>query len=664
MKNLKNYLVVSIFIITTSMSAQVITNGLVGYWPLDGNANDTSGNGIHGTVYGAIPTSDQAGNFDSAYSFDGANDYIQIPANALLNMTNNFTISAWIKLSSNATTTGMGIVKWGENIPGGRRCIMIWGGSTATNKVYWSGAYAAANVAGPDIVDDTWYHVTVTVNQSNLASVYVNGTLQNSGTVTLNSYNFTGVKIGATLSNNIDEHFDGTIDEVGIYNRVLTAQEISTIYNTPPSGNQICTSIFCDGDKVGIGVTNPEARLNVSAPYPESSIGWTDMTKAGILVGSSTVGIGIDANEIVSKGGSLYFGTMTSGSDVIFRAGSTATRMFIDGTTGYVGIGTDDPKKKMHIEGSLLLDAYSDGDEAGIFFREGFQTNNKYNLSIMTYDHSSQGISSDGLSINAHDGVSFSTGSNSRSEKMRLTSAGNLGIGVLNPTEILELNDGSTTTLKLGTSDTAGNYELKITAKHDYGNKFSFIYGPNVIMQEKAITDVGGATHSKLYFSNYYGIGFGTHTTNVNSKDDIDLYISGSGDTNGSGNVGIGTTIIPVNYKLAVAGKIITEEVKVKLQSSWPDYVFKKEYKLLSVEEVEEYIKKNGHLPKMPSAKEVAKGGFLLGEMNKKLLEKIEELTLYTIDQEKKLGNQNQQISKQEKLIEELLKRVEKLENK
>ena len=131
-----------------------------------------------------------------------------------------------------------------------------------------------------------------------------------------------------------------------------------------------------------------------------------------------------------------------------------------------------------------------------------------------------------------------------------------------------------------------------------------------------------------------------------------------------NGNIGIGATSIPSEYKLAVGGKIIAEEIKVKLQSSWPDYVFKKEYKLLSVEEVEEYIKKNGHLPKMPSAKEVAKGGFLLGEMNKKLLEKIEELTLYTIDQEKKLGNQNQQISKQEKLIEELLKRVEKLENK
>ena len=126
MRNLKNCLVIAILFITSSMTAQVITNGLVGYWPLDGDANDTSGNGIHGTVYGAIPTSDQAGNFESAYSFDGANDYIQIPANALLNQSNDFTISVWAKLATGATANGMGIVMWGENAVGKRRSMIIF----------------------------------------------------------------------------------------------------------------------------------------------------------------------------------------------------------------------------------------------------------------------------------------------------------------------------------------------------------------------------------------------------------------------------------------------------------------------------------------------------------------------------------------------------------
>ncbi len=121
-----------------------------------------------------------------------------------------------------------------------------------------------------------------------------------------------------------------------------------------------------------------------------------------------------------------------------------------------------------------------------------------------------------------------------------------------------------------------------------------------------------------------------------------------------SGNVGIGTTT--PDAKLAVNGTIHTKEVKVDL-TGWPDYVFAKEYDLLSVEEVADFIKKNGHLPKMPSAATVEKDGVLLGDMNKKLLEKIEELTLYTIEQEKKI----KALEQQNKRIEQLEAQMKKL---
>ncbi|MEE3999166.1 hypothetical protein V1T75_02360 [Tenacibaculum sp. FZY0031] len=116
-----------------------------------------------------------------------------------------------------------------------------------------------------------------------------------------------------------------------------------------------------------------------------------------------------------------------------------------------------------------------------------------------------------------------------------------------------------------------------------------------------------------------------------------------------TGNVGIGTTTIPTDYKLAVAGKILTEEVKVLLQNNWPDYVFSKEYTLPSLYEVEKHINEKGHLQNIPSAKEVVKdGGIELGEMNRKLLEKIEELTLYTIQQEKRLQKLEEKLNKLE----------------
>ncbi|WP_158976788.1 fibronectin type III domain-containing protein [Cellulophaga sp. L1A9] len=108
-------------------------------------------------------------------------------------------------------------------------------------------------------------------------------------------------------------------------------------------------------------------------------------------------------------------------------------------------------------------------------------------------------------------------------------------------------------------------------------------------------------------------------------------------------NVGIGTTDTQ-GYRLAVAGNVVAEEVKVALQVNWPDYVFDKEYKLPTLEQVESHINENGYLMHMPSAAEVTENGIQLGAMNAKLLRKIEELTLYTITQEKKIKLLEQQV--------------------
>ncbi|BFP40636.1 hypothetical protein FGF1_14810 [Flavobacteriaceae bacterium GF1] len=102
-----------------------------------------------------------------------------------------------------------------------------------------------------------------------------------------------------------------------------------------------------------------------------------------------------------------------------------------------------------------------------------------------------------------------------------------------------------------------------------------------------------------------------------------------------NGNVGIGTAN-PGAYKLAVNGNIHAQEVKVDLVG-WPDYVLKEGYNLPGLEEVEQHIREKGHLINIPSAAKVKENGVHLGEMNKLLLEKIEELTLYTLQQEKRI---------------------------
>ncbi len=131
-----------------------------------------------------------------------------------------------------------------------------------------------------------------------------------------------------------------------------------------------------------------------------------------------------------------------------------------------------------------------------------------------------------------------------------------------------------------------------------------------------------------------------------------------------SGNLGIGT-INPGSWKLAVNGEIRAKEIKV--ETGWSDFVFYDNYKLPTLLEVENHIKIKGHLKDIPSAKEVEENGIYLGEMDSKLLQKIEELTLYTIQQEKKIKKQADKIEKLELLNKKFLElqlRLEKLESK
>lgn len=121
------------------------------------------------------------------------------------------------------------------------------------------------------------------------------------------------------------------------------------------------------------------------------------------------------------------------------------------------------------------------------------------------------------------------------------------------------------------------------------------------------------------------------------------------------------------SYRLFVRDGIKAEKVKVDIASAngWADYVFKKHYKLNTLDEVEKYITENGHLPNIPSAEEVVKNGINLGEMDAKLLEKIEELTLYSIGQSKQLKSQQEQIERlqqENKTLKSQAEKIEKLE--
>lgn len=135
---------------------------------------------------------------------------------------------------------------------------------------------------------------------------------------------------------------------------------------------------------------------------------------------------------------------------------------------------------------------------------------------------------------------------------------------------------------------------------------------------------------------------------------------------NSKGFVGIGTSptsVLDPEYRLSVNGKIRAKGLRVQ-SSGWADFVFEPGYKLKSLSEVDQYIKTNRHLPEMPAAAQVIKDGNDVGETQIKLLQKIEELTLYVIEQDKRLTEleqKNKSLETQNKQIDEVKKQLEDL---
>jgi len=129
-----------------------------------------------------------------------------------------------------------------------------------------------------------------------------------------------------------------------------------------------------------------------------------------------------------------------------------------------------------------------------------------------------------------------------------------------------------------------------------------------------------------------------------------------------SGNAGIGT-METKGYKLAVNGKVRAHEIKVET-ANWPDYVFAKDYQLPSLKETEKHILEKGHLEGIPSAEEVKSNGINVGEMNAKLLQKIEELTLIMIQLNKKVEQQSLTIERQEGKLQQFQGQIKSLNNK
>ena len=423
------------------------------------------------------------------------------------------------------------------------------------------------------------------------------------------------------------------------------------------------TGIF---SQVGIGTVTPDQDLEVEGSGDQFiSIHSLDAgsSKAGIELLRSTEFSATDW-RIVNDGGTLNF------LDAINNFTATADLNMTLTQGGNLGLGTDTPLSHLHIAGATdqLLKIHRTTSGSGL---AGIDL-----LRDTEFSATDWRIVNDGGVLKFLDAINNFTGA--ADLNMTLTVGGNVGIGIESPearlhvigTELVnETGDGY---FQIGNPNGLhlrfDNNEILARTSDSPSSLFLQYWSGNLLLCDNNAGRVGVGTSSpqaKLHITDGADVSLSsggelvlgsTSGTNLamdgnelqarNNDAASTLFIQASGGDvlltpNETGQVGIGVSAsvnMPSDdYLLAVDGKIISEEVRVEISGAWPDYVFDNNYALPSLEELEVQIHTQGHLPGLPSAKQVKEEGILLGEMQRVMLEKIEELTLYVIALQKEI---------------------------
>ncbi len=237
MKKIVIFTTALLFVFSSFLLSQDINRGLVAYYPFNGNADDESGYENHGTVNGATLTNDRFGNPNSAYDFDGANDEISCTVNSTLSSfaSSNHSISIWVKMDETPSTLKF-LVDYGESSRD-QEGLRINSSGKALLKWVTDPAVSAIVYANNSFSINTWYHI-VGVVEGTIGKLFINGQQVNTVDVGKhpNSALFNSLKIGNISGGGTgDGYFNGKIDDIKIFNRVLTKSEIQLLLNDNPT---------------------------------------------------------------------------------------------------------------------------------------------------------------------------------------------------------------------------------------------------------------------------------------------------------------------------------------------------------------------------------------------------------------------------------------------
>jgi hypothetical protein len=253
-----------------SQSIPFLTNGLIAYYPFNGNANDASGNENNGTLTGITFSTDRFGNPNASASFAGtSSSYITVNTTSF-NLQSNLTVAAWINPGAGFGT-------------GGPRVFSTAGYELAIGTTPGTNTFFQFSGAGPtptNVASGEWTHVVAAISNTT-SRIYVNGVLVGVGTLTEPiDYSHGWIpKIGGNAGKTTDDNYDGLIDDLAIYNRTLSAQEISELYESFAAGIITLPTITITGS------TNQTYSIQYVTNV--SSTNWTTLASNIVLQGNS-----------------------------------------------------------------------------------------------------------------------------------------------------------------------------------------------------------------------------------------------------------------------------------------------------------------------------------------------------------------------------------------